>query len=178
METILTILVFSFLVTLIWKEYKKYLIQKFKYRLFELRDKLRDNVIKGNINKNNWAFDYIDSSISKSINGLDGLNLWRAILLFSLHRKDERLNEFRANFNKQLEKNNNLSLIYTEYGQLITRYILSKHGLTFTISAMGLLPVIMSAFMIKQSINMANKAVKELRNFPETSTSNDFQFCH
>lgn len=38
-----------------------------EYKLYRLRDELRESAIAGRINPRNWVYRYIDSSISKSI---------------------------------------------------------------------------------------------------------------
>ena len=47
-----------------------YHTKEFKYKLFQLRDDLRMLAINGNIDVNNWVFEYYDSTISKIINCL------------------------------------------------------------------------------------------------------------
>lgn len=45
-----------------------------KYRLFEIRDYLRESASRGEVNPKNWVFQFLDSSISKTISRINDLN--------------------------------------------------------------------------------------------------------
>src|SRR6185503_4981148 len=60
-------------------------IRTHQFRLYALRDELRELAMCEQVKPDNWVFQYLDSSIAKTIRVLPHLSLWRAwfIIVFS-----------------------------------------------------------------------------------------------
>lgn len=106
-----------------WNSYKKYQTRKSQLALYRLRDELRELAIIGTVSKNQWMFDYLDSSISKSINNLQSINIWAVIILGQIHKKDESLGSFKYHLGLAIKKNKELAEIHKRYSNIMTQYV-------------------------------------------------------
>ena len=164
----------AFLFYFALRQYRFYLYRKYELRLFVLRDKLREYAIEKKINKNDWTFQYFDSSMSKMITTFKLINLYYAVLLFKSYDDNPRFVEFKRHLNLALDKNPNLQEINNEYSKIIVEYILNKHILLIIITSLGIGSALRSIGMLKKYISEAKESVKNLTTFPETSTSMEF----
>ncbi len=62
-------------------------IQRYRYRLFALRDRLRRMVIEDRELGKSWLFPYLDSTISGAIGMLPYISLWQGIFLVPVAEK-------------------------------------------------------------------------------------------
>jgi len=161
-EIILLYAVVSFFIR---RQRNSYLSLKYRYKIYALRDKLRGVLIDDKINKNDWVFDYFDSSFSKLVNQLDMLTIYKAILLYLLNRNNKVVKTFSENLSSNLKRSNTLTEIYVEYGNILLDFFVEKHStsakiLVSTVSTFGFL-------------NRVKKGIKnyilDLRYLPETS---------
>ena len=58
------------------RQKKEVLVLKYKYQFFALRDELREYAIENPEIAKNWVFQYLDSTIAKTIKLLPKLSLW------------------------------------------------------------------------------------------------------
>lgn len=63
-------------------------VMRHKYRLYALRDELRESAILKKCDPKNWLFQYLDTSLSKMISVLNDLTVWHAVGLALIHRRD------------------------------------------------------------------------------------------
>ena len=169
-------IIFSALILLIlyWKARNLYydrLELSYKHKLYALRDKLRMYAIQGEIDKNSWIFEYLDTSICRTISALDKLDIYLIMASF-LERKKEEEKKKEAFTKLTLESATNnkfIKEIVVNYGKITLGYLISKHFLLFK------LPVLLSSFqkLKKQKAKVA-KNVNALLFEPETSSINDF----
>src|ERR1700737_4672493 len=61
-----------------------------EFQLFELRDELRNEGIREEIPYHNW-FDYMDTTLTRTIGAIDKVNPWLAVGFIRIHRKDADL---------------------------------------------------------------------------------------
>lgn len=180
-------LLFLLFCTYIYFELKsirsKTIVTKSRYRLFALRDKLREHVMEERIKKNNWVFDYIDSTLTKTCDDLDWLNIWRALVVLLTDRNDIKFERARDHLENELKKSKNIFLreIHEEYADILLEYILEKHNFIFGCARLFFkivrnIPIIFRSLIkpINQIKKIVKHGVKELTESPETSTLGTF----
>jgi hypothetical protein len=96
-----------------------------QYRLFKLRDDLREAAMMGNVDTGDWVFLYLDSSITKTIAHLKEISFWSAVLKASLYSADENFVRNNRRLQEELEKPTNGALrdIYEAYGKAIAHWL-------------------------------------------------------
>lgn len=101
---------------------------RYQCRLFEVRDHLREGVVSGQVNPSHWVFQYLDSTIVKTIDTLDRLTLWRVIGL-ALASPSRRTNKALQALEMELAKDNNqyLRKAYCLYQGLLLLYLFDRH---------------------------------------------------
>ena len=108
---------------------RELLVKKYAYKLFRLRDELRELVLKRQVEKSNWIFNYLDSSITRSVSVLPKLN---PVYFFSTITIQGRNEEFRY-VQKQLENelkqpgNMQLKKIRESFADLLGAYLRERH---------------------------------------------------
>lgn len=140
-----------------------------KYKLFALRDELREAAIKGEIPNNNWL-DYMDTTLTRTIQRIDVVNLWAALVFSVRHRKDEgaleRL-EHRMKEAFRLEENRKIAEIHRKYRECLSNFLRARHPIvSFT-------ETVVEKVLIK-GLEAASGREKEITQTfataPETST--------
>lgn len=142
-----SVILASIILALMWwarNLYHRRLITKHRYKLYAVRDGLRRVVIEGQAKKDSWIFNYLDSSISKSIQYLDCLNLYTLISLAYKLRNSDEFKEFDIQIKENLANENYFQEYYDEYNSIMTSFIRSKHHLTFFILRLGFESILMS----------------------------------
>jgi hypothetical protein len=99
---------------------------EYKYKFYKLRDRLRMLALEGKVNPNDWAFQYLDSSICRTVANLKDISFFSAIYYSKQHKDDEARQSFRSNLAGSLNKNKELAKIHQEYGALIMMYIIKS----------------------------------------------------
>lgn len=167
MDIYFIIVLILLLFHIIWYSYKKNLVLKYRYKFFGLRDKLRNEIIEGNIKKNDWTFDYLDSTLSKIVCKLDSITLWNAIILYLKYRNDNGFQSLSNNLHKRIVKNKSIEEIYVEFGVLLIKYVYDRH-IILTLTLKFLSNIFTTLASTKKKLK---EAISELRETPETSTS-------
>jgi hypothetical protein len=100
-----------------------------RFRLYGVRDKLRDRAACGNIDPRSWAFEYLDGTISKTISFLDYHTLYGLILLPSGESKSA------ARIREELEKANNDDVqgIINEFSYILVTGLERKYWIFSTL---------------------------------------------
>ena len=137
----------------------------YKYRLYALRDELRELVLKGEIKNRNWVFLYLDSSIVRTINYIHKLNIYQGLFLFFMHREDNRVIRAREQLLTELQKPCNLELkrIHEKYGKILGCFMFERHR---ALSNFALITFVIS-YITKKKWEEFLETITEL---PETST--------
>lgn len=101
---------------------------RFRFDLFALRDELRAAVIAGKVPKDNW-FEYLDTTITKAIDHIDGANMYEMFALVVGHLHDREILEAYSKFlvTIQEERNAELLRIYSKYIALHVRFLGKRH---------------------------------------------------
>ena len=145
--------------------YQNYLTQRYRYKLFAFRDRLRRRIINNEIERS-MCFHFIDASISKCIEKMDSMNIFAAILTKRRNDNNKIIIEFKARFIDDLETKPVLKESFEEFQNIVFIYNIKKH---FTLSFLFFL-----MFYINQKIKEIKQFTK-LRIYTENSI-NSFQF--
>ena len=140
----------------------------FRFELFEIRDKLRRALISKEIKKSRW-FDYLDSTITKTIDELPHISLWEILLIAYIHRNDKTIKNAQSRLEMALDAEANafLAEIYKDILNCIVRFILSRH--------IVLSKTILFIFnSIHKYRNLQSGLAETVMIAPETSTLSQF----
>ncbi|MCG8606200.1 hypothetical protein MJD09_14590 [bacterium] len=98
----------------------------YRYKLFALRDKLRLYAIDSGVHKETWAFNYLDTSISKTIAALPRLSIWMVAYILLTYRIEPQHNQLLAN---ELSKDENIKLraIHNKFAITIGSFLVDRH---------------------------------------------------
>jgi hypothetical protein len=175
MEKLLLTFAVIFILGLVRRNFQKNIELEYRYKFFALRDKLRELAIEGKIKKQNWEFNYLDSSLCKTVNQLSNINLIDAFYIHLKHKNDPKKEKFKQHLNLILEKDKEFSKIYSQYGVLLVQYICRRH-LVITMSiGVGLFSIITSIEYFNRIAFRFKQLIKEMRETPENSTAH--QYC-
>ena len=141
------------------------------YRLFALRDSLRQKAIYGDIDPQDWLFGYLDESISKLVSALPKLNIYFCLILFFTHRKQPKFREFRIRVDTELQGKEGLKDIYDRMGREILRFITARHSNLFSLVKFGVISVVGPVLVYKQITKTVSESASEVRLYPETSAA-------
>src|SRR6266700_1881085 len=83
------------------------IVRQHQDRLFALRDSLREQAVRKPSIARNWVFQYLDSTIAKSISLLPKLSIWHALALMIAHRNDSGLERLVKQLNHEYDKPQN-----------------------------------------------------------------------
>ncbi|MDB6034877.1 MAG: hypothetical protein JWM16_5215 [Verrucomicrobiales bacterium] len=148
-------------------------ILRHKFKLYAIRDSLRDRVIEGEVKSSNWVFQYLDSSITKTISRLDDLSIWRVAGWMCWYRPDRsKFEELYNQLQKELSKPGNevLGKVYVKYIAQVGHLIWERHA-----SFSGSLKFVFKLLRAKDWLKARSRQiVKFLAEGPETSTLPEF----
>jgi hypothetical protein len=154
--------------------YKRYNFRKHQLQLFALRDELRELAITNKVNSSNWVFKYLDSSISKSVHTFGQINIWYALYLSKVHKKDDQYVFFKKQLDLILDKHPDLKHINIRYIEIISEYVWNRHALSILIVGTGLNSLFESLSFCRNQIKKVTLSVRNVTTLPETSTSENF----
>ena len=153
----------------IWQRYHhKYLMTKFKYQIYSLRDRLRFLAINSKVDCESWVFDYFNHSFSKSIRSSYYITLFRLFILSIIHKNDKNLDNFYDQLMDEISKNEHLQKIQEEYVEAVKSYIIGQHFISTTFFIKPLSQLILGATKAAQELN---RQLKGILIYPETSAS-------
>ncbi len=144
------------------------IVRQHQFALYALRDDLREAVLKGEIDPKNWVFQYLDSSIVKTIRYLKNINLWRLLFVAATYRRNRRFLAAREYLQHELEKPSNkfLADIRKKYIYALGYFFINRHP-TLKISLLNLFAAIETAQYLKRKWDRLMELLTEV---PETST--------
>lgn len=155
------------------RQRKEALVLEYQYRLFQVRDKLRELGMEDPNAARSWLFPYLDSTITKSIGLLHELSVWHLFALMAAHRKDEGLAELRKRLEKEFTKPNSQrhKEIETELMKILGEFVIKRHVLLVIISAAAIIFPVAIAAALEECKKRSLELVLES---PETSTLGKF----
>lgn len=135
--SLINLLIIAFLGLIIWaydrSRFLKNLSLEYQYKLYTIRDELREQAILGNIDKDSWLFDLLDASTSKLISELPSLTIYYLIMLEFIYRKDKNIKIIRDKFDNALDISPISKKIFNKYINTVYSYICQKHKMTIFI---------------------------------------------
>jgi hypothetical protein len=143
--------------------------KKVEFELYQLRDKLRLYEFEGQVKPDSWSYDYLDKSICKTIDHLNEINIYTAVALNRIHKKDSAINEFKDQLNTSVSESKRETEIYAAYKKIVLTYVFKKHK-TFSFIINSFIVIHIFGILLK-------KGKKDIENFtvlPETSASGQF----
>ena len=155
---------------------------KCRYLLYALRDELREQVIARKVNSQNWVFQYLDSSLAKTISALGEVTIWHAFALYRMHRNDPRVTRAIQQLHNELQKPQNAPLeqIYKSYQKILGNYLLRRHPISLGIVLSNWLTYLLITEYLREEVARLKaawrRAVKMFTEVPETSTL--YKFSH
>jgi hypothetical protein len=155
------------------RQRREALALQYQYALFAVRDDLREQAMRDPKVAMNWVFQYLDSTIAKSISLLPALSIWQILGLFMTHRNDASVEKLRVRLEHEYEKPQNQEFKKVEERLIDTigEFLIGRHILALVLSVSALvLP-----FAVVQTIQRIRRRSLELVvESPETSTLSDF----
>ena len=140
------------------------LLIRVRFKLFALRDELREAVIDGTAPDNRW-FEYLDTTITKLIDHLPQITAWEALAFFiSYRRNDSVLRAQEALFDAMCrDENRKLQDIYSKLVLCIIELLFHRHiGITLLTS--------LTAHVVGSARTLRNRVAQTFTVAPETST--------
>lgn len=137
---------------------------KTRFKLFALRDELRETAIKGETEENQW-FEYLDTTITKAIDELASVSLWEAFVLILMNRHNKTIAEAQIKLFEALaqEENQKLAEIYRKFVWCLGTFLFDRHlAVRLTVFA-GL-------YTLESVKKERDRLVKTITTSPQTST--------
>lgn len=143
-----------------------------QFRLFALRDSLRELVLKGEVKASSWVFQYLDSSIAKSIERLPLISVWRVFGIMAFQSEDRKLPVLIDHLERELGKPGNeaLAKIHLHYLAEMGAFLVHRHKtLRFSLGTLC------SLLNLQKWVRTKFRLVKQLLTASsETSTLSEF----
>lgn len=168
------ILILLLIVLAVWRRYHhNYAMLKFKYTIYSLRDQLRLMAINSELDKDNWVFDFFDTSFSKAVSSSYYITLIRLSILSVVHEKDEALVKFSKKLDDELSNNPKLKELQIQYIDAVKSYVFDQHyvSMNFIIK-----PIVVLIFGTAIAASKLNQWLKGILVYPETSASDNFAY--
>ncbi len=143
----------------LWRDSK---IIEFRYRLFEIRDYLREAATNGQVDCRDWVFLYLDSSIGKTIDFLPQISMWQVLASHYASSNDGKTKEAARLLETALAKPHNKILhdTYRLYAATIMMYLVDRHSLTLNV-AFNCLKAGMHLRLVVEALQGAGKLLTE-----------------
>lgn len=158
-----------FMLALSRKLFQIYVKQKFEYRVFALRDRLRMLAIDGKLDPRSWEFSYTDNTLSKSIESSYYITLL-SVTVFSMRAGDDpRQKEFRDKFNDMLDKSPDLKALFNDHAKAMVDYVFGQHLVTYQCILKPLLSIFIGAGLLRRRVeSLVNRVLIVSDNNPNS----------
>ncbi|MFC1475398.1 hypothetical protein ACFLQW_00165 [Candidatus Zixiibacteriota bacterium] len=144
-------------------------VEEYRYRLYAVRDKLREMAINEEVSSDYWLFAYLDSSIAKTISILPKFSIWRVLAMYYAYKNDPRISAARNHLNQSLAKPQNrlFTEIHGEFLVTTVRFLVGRH-----------IPMIGVSLMTAAAYSWIDRKLRSVTEVatetPEASTLNEF----
>ena len=153
------------------KFHQNYSQLKFKYKLYELRDRVRRLKLEGKFDgKSDWLFDYYDQSFSKSISRSYFVTLYSLIIFSMRHGGDTQLKAFNKALYEEIEDSEDLQLLSKEYVDAVEYYVFDQHYISYKFVMRPILSLLLGAKKMSEIIS-------GVLTYPEVTVSNKYQLA-
>lgn len=171
------LIIFTFLLALYVESVRRQRIEvlalEYRYRFFALRDELREYAMENPETARNWVFQYLDSTIAKTIGTLSALSLWYVIGLWLTHKEDSRMDRARRALEREYTKTKNQKLkeIEEKCIDTLSEFMVSRHRPLFVCS---ILVMILPGAITAGLQGLRRRSLELVVESPETSTLESF----
>jgi hypothetical protein len=141
---------------------------EYQYKLFELRDELREYVIANPGLTKSWVFLFLDSTITKMAGILPKMSLWKLAGLLLTYRHSDRMRHLHTHLEREYRKPDHAKFAQVELKlmALLDNYITKKH---FSVVAMLNFPIL-KALRKLPAYRLRKESLVVAVEGPETST--------
>lgn len=155
------------------RQHREALTLKYQYALFAIRDDLREHAMEDPKLAANWVFQYLDSTIAKSISLLPALSFWQILGLFMTHRSDGSVEKLRAKLEFEYKKPQNQQFKKVEEKLIDTmgEFLIDRHILALVLSVSAL---VLPVALVQAIQKIRRRSLELVVESPETSTLGDF----
>jgi hypothetical protein len=158
-------------ITVLW--YGRYLnnqyqAKKFIYRMYELRDKLRQLATLGLIQEDEM-FYYFDRSFCRAIKGQRYLNIYTLLYVYWKHKNDPHVKRNELILRQYCKRHPSLQEIHNSYRKTLMRYIKGQHKFSYVLGNILLKLAVKTNTLTK----FVSDAVKRFLIYPEFSESSN-----
>jgi hypothetical protein len=151
-----------------------------RHELFALRDRLRREAIAGAIQFDGW-FKYMDTTLTRSIDSVHDVNLWKALTYFSVYGRLEMAERAYSDLQEAMQQRPALRAVYTAYSETLWDLIEERH-----ILIRNLPKVVFAAGRVFSALDgcfswlrkSKRHALEGLLSAPETSTLLEYAPIH
>jgi hypothetical protein len=173
------IITFLFLVHFLEKSYRGRIetnTLQYQYCLYALRDELREYVIKGEVNKDDWVFDYLDSSITKTISYLQSISIYKICVVYLIYRGDAKFRQARKHLERELNKPEKTPLkqVDDKLFIILTKYLISRHMGLGLLSHLAIIPIAFIKSVVENLKAKWEEYTKQAIESPQYSTIDRF----
>lgn len=140
-----------------------YLQQKYKYKLYALRDELRRLEAEKYKEDHLWAYRYFDKALSTTVKKSYHITFFYLAFLFLVHKYDSKTKKAMDKLNGILKDSPELRSISERFIEATHEYVVDQH----LVSSMVLKPFIQTGYWAVVLKNMLAK----IYVYPETSES-------
>lgn len=156
------------------RERMQTLVLVHQHRLFALRDELRGHAMERPALVRNWVFQYLDSTITRSIGLLPKMSVWHMLAAYLALRHNPRLTSLEKHLEMAYAKpeNDELKKVHEKLSETISKFVFSRHFLLIFVSAVTVITPMAIATAIS---TMRKRSVELVLETPITSTLD--QFC-
>jgi hypothetical protein len=149
----------------------KYNEKKFRYKLYSIRDNLRQLGIEGKVHCSSKAFDFYDLSLSKLIDASYYITFFYVITAAIKSKEDEETRTFLAQIEAETKENQHLVKIQQDLSRAVTKQMIVQHYITYLILRAILTPF-KGVYYLRKKANVFSESIFRL---PQTSAIQDLQ---
>lgn len=147
-----------------------------EFKLFALRDELRNHLIREEIPYSNW-FDYMDTTLTRTIGRMDKVNPWLAVGLLCIHRNDTELFCAYEKLRDALRhpENRKIERVYDSYTNAVGEFLKRRYPISWPAAAIAFALIRRQKQPEHQSIEQEERELTPIFSIaPETSTLREY----
>jgi hypothetical protein len=146
----------------------------FRFGLFEIRDVLRDAAINEEISYSKW-FDYMDTTLTRTLDSVDAVNPWMAAGYAFTHRNDPAVKDGLRELHEALRRpeNKKIARVYAMYTECLGRFLEARFPASWPLAA-----IIFARITKERNSDSVQEEERQLAPVfsvsPETSTFSEY----
>lgn len=147
-----------------------------EFKLFALRDELRNDAIAGEISYNNW-FDYMDTTLTRTIGATEKVNPWLAVGLLYIHREDSDLFCAYEQLREALRRpeNHRIEEIYLKFIECVGDFLKARYRISWPLAAIIFALFRRQKHVQHESVEQEEQELAPIFSIaPETSTLREY----